>query len=258
MKKLLKKLKILKRHNVVGIKQSLEDEGATFEDLKLMRIITNKTNLNLNVKIGGCEAKNDIFFCKKIKTNSIVAPMIESEYALKKFIQCAGKNKKNKLFFNLETNLSLVNLSKIMKSKEFKLLDGVVIGRSDLAGSLSLSKKDVNKKIIFMKVFNAFKQIKSKKKKMIFKMGGSVTPLSKDFINKLYKKKLLHNIETRNVEVKLSKTVISNLDNIIPLILDFELEWLKFKMNRNEIKKNKLLYIDYSNRVKEIEKRLNQ
>ena len=188
----------------------------------------------------------------------MVAPMIESEYALKKFIQCAGKNKKNKLFFNLETNLSLVNLSKIMKSKEFKLLDGVVIGRSDLAGSLSLSKKDVNKKIIFMKVFNAFKKIKSKKKKMIFKMGGSVTPLSKDFINKLYKKKLLHNIETRNVEVKLSKTVISNLDNIIPLILDFELEWLKFKMNRNEIKKNKLLYIDYSNRVKEIKKRLNQ
>ena len=163
--KITKKLKILKRHNVVGIKQSLEDEGATFDDLKLMRIITNKTNLNLNVKIGGCEAKNDIFFCKKIKTNSIVAPMIESKYALKKFIQCAGKNKKNKLFFNLETNLSLVNLSKIMKSKEFKLLDGVVIGRSDLAGSLSLSKKDVNKKIIFMKVFNAFKKIKSKKKK---------------------------------------------------------------------------------------------
>ena len=144
-----------------------------------------------------------------------------------------------------------------MKSKEFKLLDGVVIGRSDLAGSLSLSKKDVNKKIIFMKVFNAFKKIKSKKKKMIFKMGGSVTPLSKDFINKLYKKKLLHNIETRNVEVKLSKTVISNLDNIIPLILDFELEWLKFKMNRNEIKKNKIIFNDYLNRVQELEKRLN-
>ena len=80
-------------------------------------------------------------------------------------------------------------------------------------------------------------------------MGGSVTPLSKDFINKLYKK-LLHNIETRNVEVKLSKIVISNLDKIIPLILDFELEWLKFKMNRNVIKKNKLLFKDYSNRVK--------
>ena len=88
----------------------------------------------MNVKIGGCEAKNDIFFCKKISTDSIVAPMIESEYALKKFIQCAGKNKKNKLLVNLETNLSLVNLSKILNSNAFKLLDGIVIGRSDLAG----------------------------------------------------------------------------------------------------------------------------
>ena len=35
MKKLIKKLRILKRYNVVGVKQSLEDEGATFEDLKI-------------------------------------------------------------------------------------------------------------------------------------------------------------------------------------------------------------------------------
>ena len=59
-----------------------------------MRKVTKKTKIKLNVKIGGCEAKNDIFFCKKISTDSIVAPMIESEYALKKIIQCAGKNKK--------------------------------------------------------------------------------------------------------------------------------------------------------------------
>ena len=71
----------------------------------------------------------------------MVAPMIESEYALKKFIQCAGKNKKTKLFINLETNLSLVNLPKIMNSSSFKLLDGVVVGRSDLAGSLNFLKK---------------------------------------------------------------------------------------------------------------------
>ena len=92
---------------------------------------------------------------------------------------------------------------------------------------------------------------------MIFKMGGSITPLSKDFINYLYKKKLLHNIETRNVEIKLSKKVISNLDTIIPLILDFELTWLKFKLNKQSTKKNKLIFNDYLNRVQELEKRLN-
>ena len=91
---------------------------------------------------------------------------------------------------------------------------------------------------------------------MIFKMGGSITPLSKDFINQLYQKKLLHNIETRNVEVKLSKFVISNLDKIIPLIFDFELEWLRFKLNKKNIKRDKLIFNDYSSRIKEIEKRL--
>ena len=44
MEKLIKKLKKLKKYNVVGIKQSLEDEGATFEDLIIMRKITKKPN----------------------------------------------------------------------------------------------------------------------------------------------------------------------------------------------------------------------
>ena len=75
---------------MTGIKQSLEDEGASFNDIKIMKKITSAAKVDLNVKIGGCEAKNDIFFRKKIKTNSIVAPMVESEYALRKFIQCAS------------------------------------------------------------------------------------------------------------------------------------------------------------------------
>ncbi len=58
-------------------------------------------NVDLNVKIGDCEAKNDIFFCKKIKSNSIVAPMVASEYALRKFIQCASIQKNNFLVINL-------------------------------------------------------------------------------------------------------------------------------------------------------------
>ena len=81
MKELINTLKKLKKIGVIGIKQSFEDEGASFKDIETMRIITNAAKIHLNVKIGGCEAKNDIFFCKKIKTNTIVAPMVESEYA---------------------------------------------------------------------------------------------------------------------------------------------------------------------------------
>jgi len=257
MKKLIKKLKFLKKIGVTAVKQSLEDEGASFKDIITMRKITKAAKVDLNVKIGGCEAKNDIFFCKKIKTDSIVAPMVESEYALRKFIQCASRKKNTSLLVNLETNLSFKNLNKITKSKSFKFLDGVVIGRSDLAGSLNLTKNEVNSKLIFNKVRNAFKKMRnSSRKKLIFKMGGSVTHKSSNFIDKLFSENLLNKIETRNIEIKLSKYTINNLEYIIPEIFRFELEWLKFKLNMSENKKNRLVCKDYSLRIKEIEKRL--
>ena len=53
MKKIIKLLKDLKKINAVAVKQSLEDEGASYEDLIVMRKITRKAKLLLNVKIGG-------------------------------------------------------------------------------------------------------------------------------------------------------------------------------------------------------------
>ena len=63
MKKIIYYLKKLKKQNIVAVKQSLEDEGASFEELTLMRKITKKASLKHNVKVGGCEAKTDIYFC---------------------------------------------------------------------------------------------------------------------------------------------------------------------------------------------------
>ena len=255
MKNIVKNLKSLKKIGVVAVKQSLEDEGASFKDIQIMRKITRAAKINLNVKVGGCEAKNDIFFCKKIRTNSIVAPMVESKYALKKFIESAGKKKKIPLFVNLETDLSLKNLNSMIKSKYFQFLDGIVIGRSDLAGSMDLEKKDVNSNKIFNRVRNSFLKIKKfSRKDMIFKMGGSITQKSIKFIDKLYKEKLLDRIETRNVEIKLSKNIINNLEKIILKAFEFELEWLKYQININ--KKNKFIFKNLFFRIKEIENRL--
>ena len=57
MKKLIKKLIEIKKFGVTAIKQSFEDEGASFHDVLLMRKITSAAKVELNVKIGGCEAK---------------------------------------------------------------------------------------------------------------------------------------------------------------------------------------------------------
>ena len=88
MKELISSLlQLNKDYNVIGIKQSTEDEGALHNDILLMRRITELCNLKLSIKIGGCEAKSDINFSNHIGANGIVAPMVESEFALQKFIE---------------------------------------------------------------------------------------------------------------------------------------------------------------------------
>ena len=255
MKKLNKYLSIIKKNSATSIKQSLEDEGSSFDDLIMMRTLTEKNKLNLNVKIGGCEAKNDIFFCQKIKVDSIVAPMVESDYALKKFISCIGNNNYCKLFVNLETKLALKNIKKIIKSKSFKKLDGLIIGRSDLAGSMGLEKKDVDSKKIFSLVNNSFKSIRSSNvKKIILKMGGSITPQSHQFIKKLYKNKIIDFIETRNVEFKVDEKFLSNINEALSSAFNFEVEWLNIRIKN--IKDNPKLKKAFELRLLEIKKRL--
>ena len=80
------------------MKQSLEDEGASFDELKKMRKITKAAGVQHNIKVGGCEAKTDIYSCEKIGVSGIVAPMVETAYALRKFIQITSKNKTQKTF----------------------------------------------------------------------------------------------------------------------------------------------------------------
>ena len=51
MKKLIKKLEAIKKFGITAVKQSLEDEGASFKDIIIMRKITKAINVDLNVKI---------------------------------------------------------------------------------------------------------------------------------------------------------------------------------------------------------------
>ena len=252
MNTLLKQIKNLKIFGAVAIKQSLEDEGASFEEVIFAKKISKKNNLKLNVKIGGCEAKNDIFFCVSTPTSSIVAPMVESEYALKKFIQTVPSSFKGDLYINLETKNAFSNLHKIIKTKEFTKIKGVVIGRSDIAGSFGLPKSQVDSYLIFNLLKKNLEKIKKEKK--IIKMGGSITQKSKGFIKKLYNKKLIDRIETRNVELKLSKKLLENFDVVVPLIFKFEIEWLKFK-NKN-FKLNKISKKINVSRILEMKNRM--
>ena len=49
-KKLINQLKIFKKLGVTSVKQSLEDEGVSFKDIEIMRILTKNTKLKLLLK----------------------------------------------------------------------------------------------------------------------------------------------------------------------------------------------------------------
>ena len=92
-KELLKELKELKsKYNVVGIKSSFEDEGVQFNELIRLKQLCNLSNIVLNIKIGGCEAISDINNSLLIDSDGIVAPMVESPFALEKFITSVNNN----------------------------------------------------------------------------------------------------------------------------------------------------------------------
>ena len=100
--KIIKNAQVIKKLGATGVKQSFEDEGASFKEVLIMNKLIKKLKLNQNVKIGGCEAKNDIDFCVKNKITGIVAPMVESDYALKKFYQAIPKKQNLKFLLILK------------------------------------------------------------------------------------------------------------------------------------------------------------
>ena len=76
---------------VVAIKAELEAEGVRIEELDTLSTLLSKHGLPLAVKIGGCEAITDLRIAKEHDAKYVIAPMIESVFALKKFISSIEK-----------------------------------------------------------------------------------------------------------------------------------------------------------------------
>ena len=220
-------------YHVVGVKAEFETEGTRLEEALRLKEVVTLAGLDLTIKIGGGGALKEMYEAKTIGVTAIVAPMIESAYAMKKYIQATklafaeDERAETSFFINIETITGYNNFDEMLEREEAKDLTGIVFGRADMTGSMGLSKEFVNSdKILEMANNVASKTLKYGKKLII---GGGVSPESLPFFNQLPKDSL-HKFETRKIIFDAQKALTDNkAEEGILKAVEFELMWLENK-----------------------------
>jgi hypothetical protein len=232
-KKMLLLLKELKEsYNSISIKTEFEAEGTNVEEILRLKDITMQAGLGLTMKIGGCEAVRDILESRIIGVNNLAAPMIESAYALRKFLQVVEKlfpleeRIHMEILCNIETITAVKNLKEILDVPNINVLNGIVIERVDLCRSLGMGAEEINDARINTLVLEILHTVKDKN--LFCTLGGGVSADSLPFIRSI-PKGLLRRFETRKVCFDLDD--ISSPEIAIMKALAFELLWLRNKMD---------------------------
>jgi hypothetical protein len=234
-----KMLDILKRgreeYGVVATKAEFEAEGTRTDELLRLLEIAHKADVGIALKIGGCEAIRDMLEARQFGVNYIIAPMVETSYALSKYIAA-----KNKVFtpqdqedvdflFNVETIAAFRDIEDIVNTASGDIgCDGVVFGRVDFSGSLGIGREGIESD----RVTSIGEDIAARCRdaNLDFVVGGAVS------IDALANLKRFHAIylnrfETRKVVFAASALDLANLFEALRQAVHFELLWL---LNKRE------------------------
>jgi len=226
---LLKELK--NKYHASGVKLEFEAEGMRFEEAVRLRLISQEAGLPLAIKIGGCEAVRDLYDCKILGAKRIVAPMIESRYALEKFVNAfymaypANDRFDLEFYINIETATGAVSFPEMLKSYFMSSLSGIVIGRSDLSASCDLAGQQESKEILELASEIAAQAVAKQKK---ITVGGGVSFHSLAFLQQLDRRAKVHHFETRKIIFSAPEALYNPVE-AFERALDFEIIWLKYK-----------------------------
>ena len=219
-------------YGVVGLKAEFESEGTRFEELLRLKDIVSRAGVHLTLKIGGPEDVWGIHQARRLGVSGIVAPMIESAYSLSKFIDAINKHlpedeKEDVLVaMMIETVKAYEDLNAMLKLGLTYGIKHLTVGRVDLAGSLGLTRKDIDSPRMAELVTGIFRD--AREHGFNTTLGGSIESGSQPLITNLVANNLLDRFETRKVMFD-AKRGLGSFDDAVRSAHQLELLWLENK-----------------------------
>jgi 4-hydroxy-2-oxoheptanedioate aldolase len=232
MVEMLKGLK--EEFGAMSVRAEFEAEGTKMEELLRLKEISMKAGVGLTLKIGGCESVRDMLEARTIGVNHLVAPMIDSPYALRKYLQavCAifpeEEKKHLEISCNIETGTAVECFGEILEIPELPVLDGIVVERVDLCFSMGRKETCVRDPDICGMVEDTLG--KARAKGLLCTVGGGISAECLPFFRKVAAA-CLDRIETRKVCFGCDGLLgHKSPEKGIFKALGFELLWLRNKL----------------------------
>ena len=167
-------LRLAQNGSVSGLKTGTEVEDMGFDEIGFLAEIAREI-VPVTVKIGGAEARNDMRNCLRLEISTVLAPMIETVYALSNFAQSAREifesaDQPPALAINIESLTAVQNFDQMLESKAAAALSQITVGRSDLSRSMHLPIDDPEVSAVALSVIK-----KVNNRGLISSLGGGLS-----------------------------------------------------------------------------------
>ena len=226
-------------YGYLGVKSEFEAEGTRVDEFLRVLEITRRADLNVGLKIGGCEAVRDLLEARQFGVDYIIAPMVETPYALIKYLEAvertysAEEYADTDFLFNLETITAFNNLDGLIAvAAQSNIKPGVVFGRVDFSISNDMGRGKINTDSVQDYVCAVAQKCKDNDLSLV--VGGGVSNEALPGLNRI-KAIRLDRFETRKIIFDAAHLSEQNIEKGLLAAVHFEILWLE---NKREYYKN--------------------